>query len=232
MSEDLSNYQTPPRPQNLTLNGQHVALSPLSASEHASDLFAAFSADKEDKIWDYLPYGPFQDIGEFQQWLQTIENQPDPYFLAIKDRHSGQVLGVASYQRINPESGSIEVGHINFSPLLQRSTIATESMFLMMQWAFENGYRRYEWKCNAANLKSRKAAQRLGFSYEGIFRQATIAKGKNRDTAWFAAIDKEWPQLKSAFLSYLAADNFTTDGRQIKSLSDLTKPILYKLDTY
>lgn len=230
MTEDLSHYQTPPIPSQLTLTGQNVILQPLSVTEHANALYDAFCADKENKVWDYLPYGPFAHFADYENWLTTIVNQPDPYFLAIIDKQSNQALGVASYLRIKPESGAIEVGHINYSPCLQNTTIATETMFLMMQWAFNNGYRRYEWKCNAANLKSRRAAQRLGFSYEGIFRQATIVKGKNRDTAWFAIIDKEWTQLKHCFQQYLAADNFDSEGRQKTSLSALTKPLLFQLD--
>ena len=148
----------------------------------------------------------------------------------VIDKTSGDAIGVASYLRINPKEGSIEVGHINFSPRLQQSIGATETMFLMMQWAFENGYRRYEWKCNALNLKSRAAAQRLGFSYEGIFRQATIAKGRNRDTAWFGIIDKEWPDLKQAFQTWLVADNFDSNGQQKQRLSQLTAPVRVKSD--
>ena len=128
--------------------------------------------------------------------------------MTIVEKESARPLGIASYLRIHPAEGSIEVGHIHFSTLLQRTTSATESMFLMMQWAFEAGYRRYEWKCNALNQASRKAAQRLGFSFEGIFRQMMIVKGRNRDTAWFAAIDSEWPALKTAFKHYLDEKNF------------------------
>ena len=160
------------------------------------------------------------------------ENQglEDPVFLAIVEKLSGRPLGIASYLRIHPAEGSIEVGHIHFSPLLQRTTSATESMFLMMQWAFEAGYRRYEWKCNALNQASRRAAQRLGFSFEGIFRQMMIVKGRNRDTAWFAAIDSEWPALKTAFERYLDDKNFDEEGRPVTSLSSLTAPLLPKKD--
>ncbi len=146
----------------------------------------------------------------------------DPFFYAIRNLESGHWQGVASYLRIAPEAGSIEVGHINFSPALQRSRAATEAMFLMMQWAFEAGYRRYEWKCDARNLPSRRAAQRLGLSYEGIFRQASVVKGRNRDTAWFAAIDSEWPALKEAFTAWLSPSNFDSAGRQKERLGDLT----------
>ena len=131
--------------------------------------------------------------------------------------------GVASFLRISPGAGTIEVGHINMSPALQRTPAATEAMYLMMQWAFEAGYRRYEWKCNAANIPSRRAAQRLGMSYEGVFRQAAIVKGRNRDTAWFAAIDSEWPALKEAFKAWLDSSNFDVNGRQNERLSDLTR---------
>ena len=150
--------------------------------------------------------------------------------MAIVEKESGRPLGIASYLRIHPAEGSIEVGHIHFSPLLQRTTSATESMFLMMQWAFEAGYRRYEWKCNALNQASRRAALRLGFSFEGIFRQMMIVKGRNRDTAWFAAIDSEWPALKLAFEHYLDEKNFDEEGRPVTSVSSPTAPLLHKKD--
>ena len=160
------------------------------------------------------------------------ENQDleDPVFLAIVEKESGRPLGIASYMRIHPAERSIEVGHIHFSPLLQRTTSATESIFLMMQWAFEAGYRRYEWKCNALNLDSRRATQRLGFSFEGIFRQMMIVKGRNRDTAWFAAIDAEWVSLQIAFENWLHAENFGTGGQQKRSLSEMTEAVLVLRD--
>jgi RimJ/RimL family protein N-acetyltransferase len=150
----------------------------------------------------------------------------DPQFHAIIDLATGKVGGVASYLRIDPAAGSIEVGHINFSPRLQRTVAATEAMYLMMKRAFELGYRRYEWKCHALNAPSRAAAQRLGFSYEGIFRQARVDKGRNRDTAWYAAIDADWPALDRAFSSWLDPANFDEIGQQRTSLSSLTDPIL------
>ena len=153
-------------------------------------------------------------------------------FFAIIKRADNKAVGLASYLRINPQDGSIEIGHINYSPLLQKTREGTEAMYLMMKWAFESGYRRYEWKCNALNTKSRYAAQRLGLSYEGVFRQMSISKGCNRNTAWFAAIDKEWPTLKASFETYLSDDNFAADGRPKKALSGLTKPLLYKRDTF
>jgi RimJ/RimL family protein N-acetyltransferase len=150
----------------------------------------------------------------------------DPLFFTIISNESGKAVGLASYLRIDPVSGSIEIGHLNFSALMKRTTIATEAMWLMIKEAFELGYRRCEWKCNALNMPSRYAAQRLGFSYEGVFRQATVIKGHNRDTAWYAAIDQEWPALNNTFERWLSPDNFTDDGSQLVSLTDLTKHLL------
>ena len=150
-------------------------------------------------------------------------------FYAIVRQEDGSAAGVASYLRIAPDSGSIEVGHINLSPLLQRTPGATEAMYLMLKWVFEAGYRRYEWKCDALNAPSRRAALRLGLSYEGVFRQATTYKGRNRDTAWYAAIDAEWPALKAAFETWLDPANFDAPGRQRQSLSALTRPILVNI---
>jgi RimJ/RimL family protein N-acetyltransferase len=152
----------------------------------------------------------------------------DPLFFAIVDRTTSAPLGVASWLRIDPRAGSIEVGHLHFSPRLQRTPHATEAMFLMMQRAFELGYRRYEWKCDALNAPSRAAAQRLGLSFEGVFRQAWVVKGRNRDTAWYAAIDTEWPALRAAFTPWLDPANFDAAGRQRTRLSDLTGPILVR----
>ena len=188
--------------------------------------------DRDGSNWAYLPYGPFATLEAYETWLSEAALTPDPNFFAIIKRADKKAVGLASYLRINPQDGSIEVGHINYSPLLQKTREGTEAMYLMMKWAFESGYRRYEWKCNALNTKSRYAAQRLGLSYEGVFRQMSISKGCNRNTAWFAAIDKEWPALKASFETYLSDDNFAADGRPKKALSGLTKPLLYKRDTF
>jgi len=199
---NLSNFTPPPHPEGITLDGQLVRLEPLDSEKHAQQLFESNSEKGGERNWTYLPYGPFNTVSDYSDWLRSIEGLPDPVFFTIIRKEDERAVGVASYLRINPNEGSIEVGHINFSPCLQRTAEATETMFLMMQWAFNSGYRRYEWKCNAKNVKSRKAAQRLGLSYEGVFRQASISKGQNRDTAWFAAIDKEWQQLEAAFSDY------------------------------
>jgi len=198
-----------------------VRLERLDADAHAADLHRAFSAD--DAIWDYLPYGPFSSASGYHRWVKDTATGPDPMFMALRHPTTGRCGGVASYLRITPASGSIEVGHICLAPEMQRSRAAAEAMYLMMEWAFDAGYRRYEWKCDALNLPSRRAAQRLGFSYEGIFRQATIVKGRNRDTAWFAVIDAEWPALREAYLAWLAPANFDATGRQRERLSDLTR---------
>lgn len=158
--------------------------------------------------------------------MGQVSATADPLFFAIVSLATGKAVGVASYLRIDPANGAIEVGHLNFSPLMQRTPVATEAMHLMMKEAFALGYRRYEWKCNALNLPSRQAAQRLGFSFEGIFRQAAVSKGRNRDTAWYAAIDKEWPALNEAFRAWLSPDNFDDAGAQRVALSRLSEPIL------
>lgn len=222
--EELPGWKQPPRPQKVCLEGRYVMLEPLSAA-HASGLFVENSKDKDGAGWTYLPYGPFRDEADYGDWIASVTGKNDPVFLAIKSKDASCYCGVASYLRIMPEAGSIEVGHIRMAPALQRSRASTEAMFLMMQWAFEAGYRRYEWKCDALNQPSRRAAERLGLSYEGVFRQATIVKGRNRDTAWFAAIDKEWPALKAAFEQWLLPTNFNTNKQQIASLADLTRLI-------
>lgn len=208
--------------------GRHAVLEPLG-TDHAAALHAAYTG--ADALWDYLPYGPHADLAAQADWVAAMAGRGDPMFFVIRDRDAGgRIGGVASYLRIAPEAGSIEVGHINLGPALQGTRAATEAMALMMGWAFEAGYRRYEWKCNALNLASRRAAQRLGLSYEGVFRQAAVIKGRNRDTAWFAAIDGDWPSLKAAFDTWLDPANFDAEGRQRQRLSDLTRPILAARD--
>lgn len=213
-------------PRREVMQGRFCRLEPIDAERHATSLYQANAQDVEGRNWTYLPYGPFDNFEDYQNWIRQFCCGLDPFFYAIVDLKTGAAVGVASYLRIDPNSGSIEVGGINFSPLLQRKPAATEAMYLMMKYAFELGYRRYEWKCNALNAPSRKAAQRLGFSYEGIFRQAIVVKGRNRDTAWYAAIDSEWPALDAAFSQWLSADNFDALGMQKTKLSDLTSPIL------
>jgi len=172
-----------------------------------------------------MPYGPFASFAEYRVWMEKTCTGDDPLFFAIRDLATDEATGVSSYLRITPASSSIEVGHLNFSSRLQKTPAATEAMYLMMKHAFELGYRRYEWKCHAPNAPSR-AAQRLGLSFEGVFRQHTVVKGRNRNSAWYAAIDAEWPELKAAFRTWLAPKNFDASGRQLTQLSTLTASIL------
>lgn len=205
------------------MQGRFCHLEPLDIFKHAEQLFAANALDLQGSNWTYLPYGPFEFFADYRAWLDEQSRSSDPLFFAIVDPATGEAIGLASYLRITPSSGSIEVGHLHFSPKLQRTPAATEAMYLMMRHAFELGYRRYEWKCDSLNEASRKAALRLGLSFEGIFRQATVRKGRNRDTAWYAAIDKEWPALREAFEQWLTPSNFDAEGRQRVSLSSLTR---------
>jgi RimJ/RimL family protein N-acetyltransferase len=222
----VADWRAPPRPTRSPLAGTYCRLEPADPARHAADLHAANATDTEGRMWTYLPYGPFPSLAAYRQWMETACAGDDPLFFAIVDLATGKAAGLASYLRIDPASGAIEVGHLAYSPLLQRTPAATEAMFLMMQWAFSAGYRRYEWKCNALNAPSRTAAMRLGLSYEGVFRQAGIVKGRNRDTAWYAAIDAEWPALEQAYRSWLAPANFDAGGRQQRSLASLTAPIV------
>lgn len=219
--KSLVNWKVPVPPGQAVLEGHTVRLERLSADAHAADLFSAVSG--HDDLWDYLPYGPFSSASAYHRWMKESASGQDPFFYALRDKGTGLCGGLASFLRITPEAGSIEIGHICLSPQIQRSAAATEMQFLMMDWAFCAGYRRFEWKCDALNVPSRRAAQRLGFSFEGVFRQATIVKGRNRDTAWFSVIDSEWPALREAYRVWLSPANFDEAGRQKERLSDLTR---------
>ena len=204
------------------MQGQYCRIEPIDMDAHASDLFSAFRQDTNNRIWTYLPYGPFDNEGDFRSWMEGACFGDDPLFHAIIDGQTDKAIGVASYLRIDAANGVIEVGNINYSPLLQQTRAATEAMYLMMHRVFSDlGYRRYEWKCDALNAPSRKAAERLGFSYDGLFQQAIMYKGRNRDTAWFSILDGDWPGLKTAYLEWLDADNFDTAGQQKTRLAEL-----------
>jgi RimJ/RimL family protein N-acetyltransferase len=198
--------------------GRFGRLEPLDMNRHAASLYSELTVDFEGRTWTYLPYGPFQEFGSFQDWLTSYCLGRDPLFYTIVDAAGAKPLGLASYLRINPAEGVIEVGHLIFSPRLQRTALATEAMYLMMKRAFAMGYRRYEWKCDSLNAKSRAAAARLGFQFEGLFRQDRVYKGRSRDTAWFSIIDGEWPDREANFVRWLAPDNFDEAGRQKQSL--------------
>jgi RimJ/RimL family protein N-acetyltransferase len=203
----LPEWVAPPRPGRVAMTGRLCRIEPLDPQTHADALFGAFADDTEGRNWTYLPYGPFADAAAFKAFLLQTCGGDDPLFFAIRDA-TGTPAGMASYLRISPAAGSIEIGHINLAPRLQRSTAATEAMVLMMRHAFDLGYRRYEWKCDALNTASRRAADRLGFTFEGIHRQAAVVKGRNRDTAWYSVLDGEWPVLARGFSTWLdeAAD--------------------------
>lgn len=219
----LAGWVPPPRPVAKTMAGRFCRLEPLDVERHAADLHAANLLDADGHSWTYLPYGPFDSFDAYRDWLRSVQAGSDPQFYAIVAKPDGKAVGVASYLRVAPAAGSIEVGHLHFSAALRRSPAATEAMALMMANAFELGYRRYEWKCDVLNTPSRAAAERLGFRFEGIFRQATVYKGRSRDTAWYSIIDKEWPALRQAFETWLAPGNFDEQGRQRARLSELTR---------
>ncbi len=212
-------------PGTPVLAGRYCRLERLSPGRHAEELLSAYEHDVDGSSWTYLSYGPFADLTSYQQWAEQICPALDPFFYAIIDTDpaAGSVaeraVGVVSYLRIQPDVGSIEVGHVHYSPLLRRRRAATEAQYLMMRHAFDDlGYRRYEWKCDALNAASRAAAERLGFSYEGTFRQAMVVRGRNRDTSWYSIIDTEWPVVCDRLTTWLAHENFDLQAGQKTSL--------------
>jgi RimJ/RimL family protein N-acetyltransferase len=217
----LPDWQVCPVPQPQVMSGQYCRLEPLSAAHHGQGLYTAMQQDGAAANWTYLGYGPFASSADYCAWLRSMEGLEDPQFYTIIDVLTAQPVGLASYLRIDAANGVIEVGHLNYSPLLQQKPAATEAMYLMMRHAFELGYRRYEWKCNALNVPSRRAAERLGFLFEGLFRQAMIAKGRNRDTAWYSILDSEWAAVRQRLEQWLAAENFDASGQQRQALSAL-----------
>jgi RimJ/RimL family protein N-acetyltransferase len=219
--EDLSTWTPRERPARAPIGGQSVRLEPVSAT-HAESLFEAAHGEGSDpELWDYLAYGPFPDLASFRDWLEERAASEDPLFFAVVDTASGKALGMVSFLRIDEAFGVIEIGHIWFGAALQRSRSATETIYLLSRQAFDRlGYRRLEWKCNNANARSQRAAERFGFTFEGVFRQHLIVKGKNRNTAWFSIIDGEWPAIRRGFERWLADDNFDVDGRQKTSLTE------------
>ena len=215
----LPDWKARPRPPRSIMHGRFCRVEPLEPARHAEELFAANQLDRAGRNWTYLFQEPYQTLEAYRIWLGQVAPGDDPLFHAIVDARTGKAVGVATFMRIDPVHGVIEVGNINYSPLLQRTTAATEAMFLMMRRVFEElGYRRYEWKCDSLNAPSRSAAVRLGFQYEGLFRQAVVYKQRNRDTAWFSIIDSEWPRLQRAYDRWLAPTNFDVEGRQIRAL--------------
>jgi RimJ/RimL family protein N-acetyltransferase len=208
------------RPERAPIDGVYVRLEPLDVARHGEQLFGA--SQDADQTWFYLPYGPFPGRDEFLAWLRERAVLEDPLAFTIIDRASGAARGIATLMSIEPEHGSIEIGHIWLSPPLQRTRQATEAIYLLARYAFDElGNRRLEWKCDAANAPSRRAAERFGFTFEGVFRQHRVVKGRNRDTAWYSITDGEWPSRRAAFQAWLEAANFDASGRQLRSLAEL-----------
>ncbi len=206
-------------PSNKNLKGKYVILEPLKINKHSRDLFKNFSKDKKNIIWKYLPYGPFKTYVSFKKWLKSFCLNKEPFFYAVYSYKLKQYCGMVSYLRITPQHGTVEVGHINYSTILQNTVEGTEAMYLMMKNAFDTlGNRRYEWKCNNLNNASKNAAKRLGFRFEGIFRQMFVFKGRNRDSAWFSIVDKEWKKLKKGYINFLKSSNFDKKNKQVEKL--------------
>jgi RimJ/RimL family protein N-acetyltransferase len=210
------------RPERAALPGRHVTLVPLEAEKHTEALFPLANGGDNDRLWRYLFDGPYADVAAFKASMVEREKSPDPLFFTVIDNRSGLPVGFQSFLRIEPAHRVIEVGAILYTQALQRTVGATEAQYLFAAHAFDTlGYRRYEWKCNALNAPSQRAARRLGFTFEGVFRQHMIVKGRNRDTAWFSMLDSEWPQRRAAFERWLSPENFDAAGRQRVSLASL-----------
>jgi RimJ/RimL family protein N-acetyltransferase len=227
LGQEVTGWIAPPHPNAPVLQGQFARLERFEAA-HAAGLFDAYIG--HDALWDYMPYGPFHAASAYHRWAKETALGDNPLFYAIRDQATGHLGGVASFLNIVPAHGSIEIGHICLAPSIAGTRTATEALAQMVAWAFEAGYRRVEWKCNALNIPSRRAAQRLGFSFEGVFRNHLIVKGRNRDTAWFAITDAEWPPLREAYAAWFSPRNFDADGQQKERLSDLTRLVCAAFD--
>ena len=218
MSTPVPDWQPARLADTHTLQGRFIRLEKLNVASHGDGLWAALEGPNSDpKLWDYLPYGPFTERKDFDAWLTRHAADTDPWFYAVVDQATGAVDGCLSLMSIVPAHGRIEIGHVTFGASMQRTPKGTEAIYLLARESFALGNRRLEWKCNADNARSMRAAERFGFTYEGAFRQHMVVKGLNRTTAWYSIIDREWPELQRAFEGWLAEDNFQ-DGQQIKGL--------------
>lgn len=207
-------------PRRAPLEGRFCRLEPLDEARHGADLWQAVAG--EDSLWTFMSYGPWRDETGFRDWLKERQALTDPLYFAIVDIASGRARGCVTLMRIDAPNGVVETGHIFFAPAIQRTPVASESIYLLARHAFDDlGYRRFEWKCDEGNRRSKHAALRFGFTFEGVFRQHMIIKGRNRDTAWFSMLDSEWPVRKAAFEKWLAPGNFDDSGYQRQSLSAL-----------
>ncbi|MHA6759443.1 GNAT family N-acetyltransferase [Streptacidiphilus sp. PAMC 29251] len=235
MSVRLNEYDQPigepvpdwsPRrlPAEVTLKGDHCRLEPLNADRHAAELHAAYSAGSDQRDWTYMFIGPFEQAQDYRRYVEEAAAGSDPRHYAVIDLADDRAVGTLSLMRQDPAHGVVEVGNVMFSPAMKRRPISTEAQFLAMRYAFDDlGYRRYEWKCDSLNAPSRTTAERLGFTFEGIFRQALVYKGRNRDTAWYSVTDTEWPAIERAFQAWLAPENFDEQGVQRRPLAELRR---------
>ncbi|TWI47793.1 RimJ/RimL family protein N-acetyltransferase [Pseudomonas duriflava] len=218
----LLHWRPVPLPEPKTLEGYYICLEPLDAQRQGDDFWITLHGPKADPdLWDFLPYGPFSSREAFNTWLTGHAASTDPLFFAVIDSRSGQAQGLLSLMSIVPEHGSIEIGHVIFGRAMQRTPRATEAVYLLAREAFALGYRRLEWKCDDRNERSRRAAKRFGFSYEGLFRQHRVVKNQSRNTAWFSLLDKEWPECRQAFETWLSPDNFDAHSNQQQRLKVL-----------
>jgi RimJ/RimL family protein N-acetyltransferase len=223
IGEPVPGWERRPWPDARDLAGTYCRLEPLRPA-HAEPLYRAVVDGSDDGIWTYLTFGPYADAAGFEDTVRGLVADPAVVCFAILDAVDGATVGMASFHRIDPQAGSLEIAQLLFAPRLQQTTAATEAVTILATYAFDDlGYRRLEWKCDALNEPSRRAALRLGFRYEGLFRKATVYKRRTRDTAWFAITDADWPEVKAAHHRFLDSGNFATDGRQRVSLSQLTR---------
>ncbi|WP_053150471.1 GNAT family N-acetyltransferase [Pseudomonas sp. P97.38] len=219
MLTSLADWKGAPTPSTQRIEGRFIRLEKLDPARHADGLWQALEGPGADpKLWDYLPYGPFSERQAFDAWLNNHAAHLDPYFFTVIDRANDQVQGILSLMSIVAAQGRIEIGHVTFGASMQRSPKSTEAVYLLAREAFALGYRRLEWKCNNANARSRYAAERLGFTFEGVFRQHMVVKGQNRDTAWYSMLDSEWPAIGAAFEQWLSDEN-QREGGQVRSLA-------------
>jgi len=226
MSQDLSGWTARERPKREAIEGRYVRLEPLEAATHGDGLFAASTVADADRLFRWLPDYPPENRAAFQPWLDKAQASADPMFFTVVDKASGRVAGRQTLMRVDTANGVIEIGNVYWSPLMARMPAATEALYLFARHVFEDlGYRRFEWKCHNDNLPSKRAALRFGFAFEGIFRQHMIVKGKNRDTAWFAMLDRDWPLEREAYERWLAPRNFDSEGRQIERLDAIRQTL-------
>lgn len=222
VGESVESWSSRELPSDVTLQGTYCRLEPLDVNRHADDLFAAYALAPDGRDWTYMAAGPFLEFETYRQYAEVASRSADPKHFAVIDLKTERAVGTLALMRIDRGNGVIEVGSVAFSPLLQQKPSSTEAQFLLMRYVFDElKYRRYEWKCDNLNAPSHKAALRLGFRYEGVFRQAVVYKGRSRDTAWYSIIDKEWLELKEAFVAWLAPENFDRSGAQIRSLTQI-----------